>query len=174
MIVMKKHYVLSGIIVLTVFSCIRVADTTPGLSIYKTKGDYFNKAFVFKKSSGIYMVPAYYNSRYNTITSKIKITDTDTVYTRSIKLIDGYILAAEGSKDMAFLSFTFKEYLRYEIKNGHHPTDEELLNGIIDDPFIEFYYDPQRPRRFELSDTAEINQIIRNGELEKYFKRIKL
>jgi len=149
--------------------------TAPGLAVYKTKGDYFNNTFVFMKSSGrIYMVTSYYNQRYNSISTKIKITENDTVYVLRVKLVDGYVLASEHSKDMAFLNITFKEYLRYEINNGHFPSMDELTNIILDDdPFIEYYHDPKRPRKFELSDSAEINQIIENGELEKYFEKIK-
>jgi len=167
---------LCGIIMFTAFSCEKEPQATaPGIAVYKTKGDYFNNTFVFMKSSGsIYMVTSYYNQRYNSISTKIKITENDTVYTLRAKLVDGYIFADEHSKDMTFLNFTFKEYLRYEIKNGHHPTNDELLNNILDDdPFIEYYQDPKRPRKFELSDSAEINQIIRNGELEKYFEKMK-
>jgi hypothetical protein len=168
-----KLLFLCGIIVITAFSCIKIADTAPGISVYKTKGDYFNMAFVFMNSSGIYGKMAFYNPRSNSI-SRFKITETDTIYIPRAKLIDGYMLVGEHNKDMVFLNLTLKEYLRYEIKNGHPPTDDELYDNILDDdPFIEYYYDQQKPRRFEMSDTAEINQIIENGELEKYFKRIK-
>ena len=168
-----KTLFLSGIIVLAAFSCEKYGVTEPGLAVYKTKGDYFNMAFVFKNSSGIYGKMAFYNSSSNLI-SRFTITDNDTVYVPRAKLIEGYILAGEHNKDMAFLNLTLKEYLRYEIENGHPPTDDELLINILDDdPFIEYYYDPQRPRRFELSDSAEINQIIKNGELDKYFEHLK-
>lgn len=168
---------MTSFLLLTFFSCVKhkYAMTAPGLAVYKTKGDYFNKAFVFMNSSGIYMTPTYYNPRYNLIDSFIKITDNDTVYTQRAKLINGYILATEWSKNMVFLNLTFAEFLKYQIEHntGSIPVKilkEHILNA---DPFLELYYDPNRPRKYELSDSAEINQMIRNGELGKYFKRLK-
>ena len=168
-----KISILCGIIVLSAFSCIKYETTIPGLAVYKTKGDYFNKAFVFMNSSGIYGKMSFYNPRYNSI-SRFKITDTDTVYIPRVKLIDGYILDGEHNNDIAFLNLTLNEYLRYEIENGHPPTDDELLNNILDDdPFSEYYYDSNSPRKYELSDTALINQMIRDDELGKYFESLK-
>lgn len=54
-----------------------------------------------------------------------------------------------------------------------YPSVDELQNSIIDaDPFIE-YYMALKPGRFVIGDTAQINEIIRNGEIEKYFERLK-
>jgi hypothetical protein len=73
------------------------------------------------------------------------------------------------------MNWTLNEYLNYEIKYQDGMVPIDTLNAHILDanPFTELYYDPIRPRKFELSDSAEINQIIKKGELGKYFKRIK-
>ena len=158
------------------FSCVKPKDTAtaPGLAVYKTKGDYFNKAFVFMNSSGIYGYMTYYSSRYNSI-SRFKVTGTDTTYSGRVRLIDGYVLCAEWSKDMVFLNWTMNQYLDYEI--NHHseyiPIDTLKAHILDANPFTELYYDSHRPRKYEFSDSAEINRIIRNGELGKYFKRLK-
>ena len=171
-----KLLFLSGIIGITAFGCVKTkyAATAPGLAVYKTKGNYFNKAFVFMKSSKIYAYMAYYNPRYNSI-SRFKITGTDTIYSERVRLIDGYVLAAEWSKDMVFLDWTMNQFLDYEI--NHHsayvPIDTLKAHILDANPFIVLYCDPHRPKKYELSDTAEINRIIRNGELGKYFKRLK-
>ncbi len=172
-----KVFISTGLLALTLFSCVKPKDfaTAPGLAVYKTKGNYFNKAFVFMNSSGIYMIPSYYNPRYNLIDSFIKITNNDTVYTQRAKLVHGYILATEWSKDMVFLNLTFAEFLKYQIEHNTGSIPVKILKEhILDaDPFMELYYDPNRPRKYELSDSGEINRMIKNGELGKYFKRLK-
>lgn len=80
-----KILFLCGIIILTAFSCVKYGATEPGLAVYKTKRDYFNMAFVFKNSSGIYGKMAFYNSSSNLI-SRFTITDNDTVYVPSVSL----------------------------------------------------------------------------------------
>ncbi len=171
-----KILLLSGLMAIMAFSCVKTkyAATAPGLAVYKTRGDYFNNAFVFMNSSGIYGYMGYYNPNGNLI-SRFKIEGTDTVYALRIRLVDGYVLADEWSKDMVFLNWTMNQFLDYEINHhtGYIPIDT-LKKHILDaNPFIELYCDPNRPRKFELSDSAEINQIIKKGELGKYFKRIK-
>ena len=168
---------MTGFLSLTSFSCVKTkyAATAPGLAVYKTKGDYFNNAFFFKFPNGDYGIMDYYSTRYNSL-SRFKVIGNDTVYTGRVKLIDGYVLAAEwGKDDMTFLNWTMNQYLDYEIKYQTEMVPIDTLEAHILDsnPFTELYYDPRRPRKFELSDSAEINQIIKNGELEKYFKRLK-
>ena len=151
-------------------------ETVPGLAVYKTKGDYFRNAYCFMKPSGdIYMEPSFYNPRYQSIDPRIEITPSDTVYTLRVKLIDGYILGGEVGENMVFLDLTFKDYLNYEITHNTSSIPDSVLKEHIldDDPFLELYIDVNRPRKFELSDTALINQMIRNGELEKHFEKIK-
>ena len=172
-----KLLIVCGIIVLTAFSCIKQEVTAPGLAIYKTKGDYFNNVSVtMKKNGDIIFYPDYHSPGRNSIDSRIKITEDDTIYTRRAKLISGYIISAEIEERSIFVDFTFKEYLKYEINNPHvgGVPENVLIEHILDDdPFLELYIDPNRPRKYELSDTALINQMIRNGELEKYFEKIK-
>ena len=172
-----KLLFLSGIIVITAFSCIKGPTVTaPGLAVYKTKGDYFNYVSVTIDNGNIIFKPDYHNPRNNSIDYRITITEDDTIYSFRAKLISGYIISEEISDNSIFVDFTFKEYVIYEI---NHPeeggvAENALLEHILDDnPFLELYIDRNKPRKYELSDTAEINQIIRNGELKKYFKRVK-
>jgi len=169
---------ITGSIILSMgFGCGKnLQETSPGMAVYKTKDDYFNNAYCFMKKNGdIYMYPSFYNPRHHSIDTRIKISDKDTTYTLRVKLIDGYILAGEWSKNMVFLDWTFKEYLNYELKhNTAYIPLTVLKDHILDkDPFLELYYDPNRPRKYEFSDTALINQMIRKGELDKYFEKIK-
>lgn len=164
-------------LVLTAFSCVKTkyAATAPGLAVYKTRGNYFNNAFFFKFPNGGYGIMGYYNPRYNSL-SRFNVIGNDTVYTERVRLVDGYVLAAEwGKDDMIFLNWTMNQYLDYEIRYQIDGVPIDTLEAHILDanPFTELYYDPNHPRKFELSDSAEINRIIKNGELEKYFKRLK-
>lgn len=165
----------------TAFSCEKEPQATaPGLAVYKTKGDYFYNVSVGMNEKGeIYMSPAYYfpktESKDESIDIRIKITEDDTVYTLRTRLIDGYIFGGEIGENSIFLDFTYKEYLRYQIEHNSSEIPKNMLNENIldDDPFLELYIDQNRPRKYELSDTALINQMIRNDELEKYFEKIK-
>jgi hypothetical protein len=176
-----KIFILCGIIVITAFSCEKEPKATaPGLAVYKTKGDYFyNVSVQINEKGEIYMYPAYYfpktESKDESIDPRIEITEDDTVYTLRTRLIDGYIFAGEIAENSIFLDFTFKEYLRYQIEHNSSEIPINVLNEhILDaDPFLELYIDPNRPRKYELSDSAQINQMIRNYELEKYFEKIK-
>ena len=160
--------------ILTAISCIKLDKTAPGLVVYKTRADYYDKAFVYMDSDGIYGKPSYYNPRYNSIDSRISITNNDTLYTRRVKLTEGYLLASENSLDMAFLNLTIKEYFKYQVENGETPSNEYLLSNILDDnPFTMYYRDKENPRQFELSDTAEINHLVASDMLETYFERLK-
>jgi len=173
----SKISALLVIVALLAFSCTKNPQITdPGLSVYKTKGDYFDNAFCGMKPNGdIYFVPSYYNPRYYSIDPRIKITENDTFYTLRVKLIDGYVLGREVDKNYVFLDFTFKEYLDYEIEHNISGIPDKILKEHIldNDPFLELYYDINRPRKYELSDTALINQMIRNNELGKFFEKIK-
>jgi len=172
-----KILFLSGLMAIMAFSCVKTkyAATAPGLAVYKTRGNYFNNAFFFKFPNGDYGIMGYYNPRYNSL-SRFKVIGTDTVYTLRVRLVDGYVLAAEwGKDDMIFLNWTMNQYLDYEIKYQTDMVPIDTLEAHILDtnPFTELYYDPSRPRKFELSDSAEINRIIKKGELGKYFKQLK-
>jgi len=175
--VIVRLLLLCGVAILAAFSCEKEPQATaPGLAVYKTKGDYFyNVSVGMNKKGEIYWHPAYYNPRYESIDPRIRITEDDTVYTLRTRLIYGYIFGSEIGKNSIFLDFTFKEHLQYEIEHNSSGVPTKLLSEhILDtDPFLELYFDQNRPRKYEISDTAEINQMIRNDELEKYFEKIK-
>ncbi|MFO7851913.1 MAG: hypothetical protein R6X28_05575 [Bacteroidales bacterium] len=173
-----KVLVIFGIIIIVAFSCEKgPATTAPGFAVYKTKGDYFYNVSVGTNEKGeLYHYPAFYNPRYNSISDgRIKITEDDTIYIFRARLIDGYIFGGEIGENSIFLDFTFKEYINYEIDNNCSGVPLEILSEhILDaDPFLELYLDPNMPRKYEMSDTALINQMIRDNELGKYFEKIK-
>jgi hypothetical protein len=149
------------------FSCIKEEATDPGLNIYKTKGDYF----LYVNTWGKQMAPTAYRAN----DGRLGELNDDTIYKCRTRLIDGYILSAENTVDDYFTNITFTEMARYNDSLGiaSFPRDSVFKRVIDENPYIEFYHDEHSPRIFELTDTAKINKIIRNGELEKYFKRLK-
>lgn len=138
----------------------------PGISIYKTRGDYYDLVTIGMKGDKIFRTGYTTGNRFN-------YTNNDTVYKRRARLINGYVLDTESSNEYdVFLSLTFKEYMRKETKNGYLPHDT-LYKYIIDkDPYTE-YYRENRSEGFSISDTAAINELIKKGELQKYFNREK-
>ncbi|HNW49746.1 MAG TPA: hypothetical protein PKH79_01605 [Prolixibacteraceae bacterium] len=172
---MMSLIVFSFIVTMVFVSCSSKEDTAPGLTIYKTKADYIDKVYIriFPDSS----LRSY--STYGQVGRRETIIDpTDSSFLGRIQLGNGYVYAEDFlfCDEGAFLSLSIKEYIRLQDKsNSVFVSDTfDLTQYIIDaDPFIEFYRDENRPRKYELTDTAIINEIIRNGELEKYFVRVK-
>jgi len=140
----------------------------PGISIYKTRGDYYELVTIGMKGNKIFRTSHLIGDRY-----RFDYTGNDTVYNRRARLVGGYVLDKESSEEYdVFLGLTFKEYMRKETKYGYLP-DDSLYKYIIDkNPYTE-YYRENRSEGFSISDTAAINEIIRKGELQKYFNREK-
>jgi len=147
----------------------------PGISIYKTRDDYFTLIDIGMKGDRIFRT-----SSYSQDINKFYFIDNDTIYKNRVRLIDGYILDCEADERYdVFLSLSFKECMILEVKYNQPCLSEDTLKKyIIDqDPYIEYYRDMAEPRLFshivEKVDTSEINQIIRDGKLEQQFTRLK-
>lgn len=163
-----------SIFILSLFGCNKHQADYPGISIYKTRGDYFNMVRCLVKGNHIYMIPCYY------LCDGLVFSDTDTLNKRRIRLANGYVLDTEGDEwHDTYLNLTFKQYLLKESETETHLlTIDTLKKHIIDtDPYTVYYRETKYPQKYLppniLNDTAELNTIIRNGELEKYFERIK-
>ena len=51
---------------------------------------------------------------------------------------------------------------------------DTIRKYIIDkDPYTEFYRNKTDVKRFTLEDSLEIREIILNGEIDKYFEKLK-
>jgi len=138
----------------------------PGLTIYKTRNDYFDKMNINLLNGKVYYLP-----------DVLIVTDNNgEVHLKSrVKLVDGYTLASgDHSILTAFLGYTIEEFYNMTEVQKIHPSFDDLQDSIIDtEPFVEYYYDSNSPAIFGLGDTALINEIIRKGEIEKYFKKLK-
>ncbi len=152
------------------FSCekFKTSDLGPGISIYKTNGNYFNLTTVGMKENRIFRVYSY--------SEKIDVIDDDTIYKYRKKLQDGFVLDAEADERYdVFLSLSVKKYIEMEnTLNTFCLPDDTLKKYIFDkDPYIEFYRNKTDVKRFFLSDSLEIMEIIRNDSIDKYFEKLK-
>ncbi len=159
------------------YSCnkTKYEDLTPGISIYKTKGDYFNLVDIGMKGDKIYRTCSFWNPRYNSLTKMI-IRDNDTIYRFRCKLVNGYTLDCEAdvSTDV-FINMTHKEHLMRQIANEvGYVLHDTLRKYILDkDPYTEFYINRTDVKRLYIEDSLEINEIIKKGEIDKYFEKRK-
>jgi len=144
--------------------------TDPGISIYKTRGDYYELVTIGMKKDKIF------RSSYTSELYKFDYTGNDTVYKMRARLIHGYILDRESSNEYdVFLGLTFKEYMRKETQYGYLPNDSVYRYIIDKNPYTEYYREKisELSKGFSILDTAAINELIRKGELQRYFNREK-
>lgn len=132
------------------------------LYIYKTNSDYSDKVSVEMSNdkSKIVAAPGPH--------------DVDTTSNWPQELTNGYLLnGIFGGSNTAFLSVDKKDYYDWTL----YPGSDSLFNLVLDDdPFIEFYYYRDEHNEFSNNnglDTAKMNQLIKDGQLKKYFERIK-
>lgn len=163
-------YLLSFVLIL--FNCNQTYnDDYPGISIYKTNGDYFYLVDIGMKGDKIFRRDSYLTDR-----SKIEILGVDTIYKNRQKLANGYILDWEADERYdVFLNMSFKEHMRKEVEcQSVCLSDDTLKNYILDRaPYKEFYREIGDTKKFTHPDTSELNKIIRDGKIEDYFKRLK-
>jgi len=129
--------------------------------IYKTKADYTNKVYVelSQDKSKITYAPGPSDVNPNSIWP--------------MRLESGYLLNGIPGRNTGFLSVEISDYHKW----SHYIGADSLYSLILDkDPFIELYYYHDDDREFIKSnglDTVKMNEIIRSGQLEKYFDRLK-
>jgi len=161
--------VLFSLLSFFLLSCDKEDYIGPKVKIYKTKGDYFNKVNTWGNDNG--PIGLDYGSR-------IIINNGDTIYAWRWKLADGYVMAGESSSSDYFTDMTFAEIVAYKDKypdSLEFPRDSFFKRVIDKDPYTE-YYIAKEYSTFEMPDSNDvepINELIRKGELENYFKRLK-
>ena len=151
------------IFILTFFnllcSCEKVKDEDTLIQIYKFKIiDYSNN------------VPVELSDDKNKITSA-----PGNITRMPVKLTESYYLDGSMGVNTGYLSITIEEHNAFEIKPGI----DSLYNLLIEkDPYLEYYYRHddgifRNEKGLYGIDTAMINNFIRLGKLEEYFKRLK-
>ena len=145
----------------------RCCGTGIGYCIYKTSADYYYYYQVPEKGITDLIIYCFsQNYRF----------DNDTIISGRFRLENNYILDYRPDGNGSFTDLTFGELIRYCEKNGEPFNMDSILNRVIDtDPFLEFYIDTKKEFHplENPDDFQRINEIICNGELEKYFKRLK-
>jgi len=148
-----------------------VVDNHPGVSVYKTKGDYLNYIVVDTDSLGnISGLPDFTYS-----SGAVGIRNNGKVYFKNRYVLkSGYIVGFLYT-DHAFTNITLKEYVEYNEENGVTVWPISLIYPrIIDrDPFTEFYYMGCLSCPHKEFTLGEINEMLENGTIEEHFTKLK-
>jgi len=138
------------------------------VDIYKTKGDYRHLYVIRMSGDEISAINCW--ERDKTLWSGL---NQDTIYDRRQYGANGYILGRCNLSDI-YLSLTYKEVVLKEIAMNNPgnalPADTLRKYFLDEDPYLECW---RCTTELELKDSLRINEIIQNGEIEKYFKRLK-
>ncbi len=171
------YAILSAFIVLVSNGCDKIATEADrqGVSLYRTRGDYFENVVVWmnKEKDGVAGLPGFPLPR-------LYITETDTINKFRERIVDGYVLDFEGSLRDAYLSVTFKEYLLWLERSDElsFPKDTIWKYMLDLDPYLELWQAKNNEAFIHLSentklDTLGLKKIIRDGRIEEYFTRLK-
>lgn len=140
-----------------------IPEPEPGCKVYKTKGDYFD------------LVPIHLNEDKTKVIGfpdpedLCHINNDDSLWQTPSRLINDYLLDHRGiGRNVAFLEMTYDDYMIYSDTINNVGEFLDLIRD--DDPLLELYSDEERKVGW---DTSFINDIIRRGELDKYFTRLK-
>jgi hypothetical protein len=107
----------------------------------------------------------------------VEVIGSDTVYKSRHRLEDGYVMDISIYVDDYFTDIPINKIVAYNEAHGSgssYPLDTLLSHVIDKNPFIEFYKDTGN--LIEAYDSTRIrllNEMIRNGDLEKHLVRLK-
>jgi hypothetical protein len=148
-----------------------VVDNHPGVSVYKTNGDYVNYIAVDTDSLGnISGSPDYTYS-----SSTVGVRKNGEVYFKNRYVLKSGYIVGYLYIDHAFTNITLKEFVEYNKENGVAGWSDSLIySRIIDsDPFTEFYYMGCLNCPIKEFTLGEINEMIKSGTIEEYFTKLK-
>jgi len=149
-----------------------VVSSIPGISIYKTKKDYYNYISVQITDEGlINAIPDY------SLDDPRIIIDKDGKATPNFRwrLKSGYIVDKETGRNEIFTDITIQEYIAYNIQNDVFGWPGELIRPRIIDknPFYEYYYYNGFNKSEKQFTLKELNEMLENGTIEEYFTKLK-
>lgn len=145
--------------------------SSPGISIYKTKGDFFNNITVgLNANKEISSYPDYHEKSENVLVNK----NGDYSFKYKWLLKSGYIVERGGDFNSAVTNISLTEYINFNEPFKTNWDSEMLASRIIDrDPFLTYYYLNglyQGEKKFTL---GELNDMIENGTIEEQFTKLK-
>lgn len=184
-----KSYIIVILISLIALCCERETKVVrPNYGIYKTNSEYFLFLPAWVNDEGIVIGKPYYTPNDR----RILISETDTLYSSRVELIDSYYLSAEVQPNYPFTNITFKEFYRRQDSNNRITTEEFQSRIINDNPFSEYYEvspyevlkycDQFHNDGYSSSEAtyksfqkyaSELNTIIQEGQLDQLFTKIK-
>jgi len=141
-----------------------------GFAIYKTKKDYFFNVSVRPMENFIQTIEISEES------TQITLYKGKYYYKERYSLVDDYVLSKWMGPDHYFTSLSFDTYVREKLSDEFNQgiTNTKVINCIIDrDPFTEFYYSQHSLDDKTEFTIDEINQLIKEKNLDKYFKKLK-
>lgn len=159
---MLRNYVFLSLFFLTLNSCEKIGNKGDFLVVYKTRQDYSRNIYVRV------------NDDRTKVTVFPSVSDCDTIKI-PVKLAKGYYLGTgrngENGVKSSVTSLTVETYKTYI-------SPDSLLKLVIDfDPFLEYYEcEDSKIDWFHNDngiDTAKLNKVINDNELDKYFDRLK-
>lgn len=143
----------------------------PAISVYKTKGDYFNNITVgLNDKKGISSYPDYNEKSDNVFVNE----KGEYNFKYKWLLKSGYIVVQGGDFNCAVTDISLTEYINFNEPFKTNWDTVMLAARIIDkNPFTEFYFlngVNKTPKTYSL---GEINKMIENDTLETVFTKLK-
>ena len=140
----------------------------PGFAIYKTKKDYFFNVSVTPFEDEI-LSPELKEGG-----SRITLYKDKYFYTERYRLNENYIVSMEIGVNSYFTGLNYDQYIKEKLAPIVGETNPKVISSISDrDPFTEFYYSSNIINGKSWITIVELNQIIKEKNLEKYFKKLK-
>lgn len=142
----------------------------PGFVIYKTKNDYFYNVPI-RPYENTYQTPELTEK-----SSQITLYKGNYYFKERYRLIDNYIVSTWIGDDFYFTSLSFNEYIQEKLSPVYNEgaPNTKVINSIIDkDPFTEFYYSKESFNGKAEITVDDLNQLIKEKNLGKYFIKIK-
>jgi len=149
---------------------IKFYPTIPGFSVYKTKTDYFFNVPITPYED------FYHTYEINENCPCLTLYKGKYYYNERCRLINGYVVDSGCGVDSNFTSLSFDTYIREKLSPlfNQGASNPRVISSIIDrEPFVEFYYSEKNLEDKNGFTISDLNQLIKENQLEKYFKRLK-
>jgi len=143
----------------------------PGISIYKTQGDYLNYVTTLVDPNGV----AVMDFGYTKDDPRVSIDEQGkATFTNRWLLKNGYIVSNEMSVKNVFTNISLTEYVDYTAKYYSGAWAGKLESRIINkDPFLSFYHLDGLYKGEKTFTLGQLNDMIENGTIEDYFEKLK-
>lgn len=140
----------------------------PGFAVYKTKKDYFYNVSVTPFEDEIF------SPELKEGGSRITLHKGKYFYTERYRLNENYVVSMEIGVNSYFTNLSYDQYIKEKLTPAVGETNPKVISSIVDrDPFTEFYYSQKSFDGMAGITITELNQLIKEKNLEKYFTKLK-